>query len=96
MKMNKVQSSCIVAIGHDGKEEMRVKYKGLSFYSFKGVSVKDFKTLQSAKSLGSCLHKMGVKGTKMATSKCSICMKVSIQIDEANTECQTCGHLEKV
>lgn len=102
IKMDKVQSSNVVAIGHDGKNVMRVEYRGDSFYDFQGVSADDFDKLQKAKSVGSHLHRMGINGTKIITSKCPECGKIAMikvdaggePMDVDHWQCQSCGHLD--
>jgi hypothetical protein len=107
IKMNPVQSSNVVAIGHDGKNVMRVQYRGDSFYNFEGVSIDDFNELQKSKSVGSHLHRMGVKGTKIIMTKCPECGKVAMMkvgpdggdvkgdsMDVDCCQCQSCGNFE--
>lgn len=70
MEMQKVESSNVLEIGHDGKETMRVLYAGKGrmencLYEFEEVSTDDFDKLQKAKSVGSHLYRMGVKGVKI-------------------------------
>jgi predicted RNA-binding Zn-ribbon protein involved in translation (DUF1610 family) len=102
MKMNKVASSNVVAIGHNGKETMNVQYRGDSLYKFEGVSVDAFTALQKAKSVGSSLHKIGIKGTRIPTSKCPECKRsmmiavdsVSGEVGADHYQCQACGNFE--
>lgn len=109
MKMEKVESSNVVAIGHDGKDVMRVQYRGDSFYNFEGVTPEGFDKLQKAKSVGSFLHKMNVKGTKIITVKCPECGRIAMMqvgsdggdvdgepMDVDHWQCQSCGHFETV
>lgn len=70
IQMVKVVSSNIVSVGHDGKETMHVLYAGKggredTLYEFEGVSADAFGKLLNAKSIGSHLYRMNVKGTKV-------------------------------
>lgn len=107
IKLEPVESSNVVSIGHDGKKLMRVQYRGDSFYDFEGVTPEGFDKLKNAKSVGSFLHKMNVKGTKIITAKCSECGKVAMMqvgadggdvdgepMEVDHWQCLSCGHFE--
>jgi hypothetical protein len=61
MKMVNVNSSAVQAIGHEGST-MHVTFNGGKTYEYKGIAKGDFDFLVSSKSIGSTLHKMGIKG----------------------------------
>lgn len=107
IKMESVISSNVVAIGHDGKDMMRVEYRGDSFYDFEGVTPEGFDKLKNSKSVGSFLHRMNVKGIKIIMTKCPECGKVAMMqvgaeggdvdgepVEVVHWYCQSCGHLE--
>ena len=90
--MQKVESSNVNAIGHDGKETMIVEYRGQSFYGFKGVFADAFAELEKAESVGSHLHKMGIKGTKIPTTHIeSFCPQCNKSCHPAAKQCFSCG-----
>ena len=96
IKMEKVKSSNVVAIGHNGKDVMRVEYRGDSFYDFEGVTPEGFDKLKNSKSVGSFLHKMNVRGKKIKTAKCQECGKVAMMnvgFDDGvdHWQCLSCG-----
>ena len=62
--MHPVKSSQVTHIGHDG-DKMHITYVSGDTYEFKGVSKECHDTLMKAKSIGSHLYKMGIKGVKL-------------------------------
>ena len=68
MKMQEVKSSNVVSIGYE-HGVMHVKYKSGDTYEFHGVSDKEHDGLIKAKSIGSHLYKMGIKGKKLDKKK---------------------------
>jgi hypothetical protein len=64
MKHTMVKSSNVKSIAYENGV-MHVVYSSGDAYEFKGVSEEDHKKLMAAKSIGSHLHKMGIKGTKL-------------------------------
>ena len=60
--MHKVNSSHVLAVGHDG-HGMIAQYKGGKHYNFPGVTAKKAEEIRKADSVGAALHALGTKGT---------------------------------
>ena len=64
MQMEKVDSSNVEAIGHEG-DVMHVEFKHGGTYEYKGVTAAGVAKLKGVHSIGVHLRKMDVKGVKL-------------------------------
>lgn len=68
MEMIPVESSNIESVGHDGKETLRVTFKGSGSYDYIGVTEDEFLALLNAPSVGKAygaLTRGKLKGIKL-------------------------------
>ena len=69
MEMIPVESSNIESVGHDGRETLRVTFKGSGSYDYVGVTEEEFFGLVNAPSVGKAYNALtrgrGIKGIKL-------------------------------
>lgn len=69
IEMIPVESSNIESVGHDGKETLRVKFKGSGSYDYVGIQEDEFFGLVNAPSVGKAYGALtkarGIKGIKL-------------------------------
>ncbi len=66
VEMNPVSSGHIESIGYDADQElMVVRFKSGEEYAYNNVSYDTFKAIEEAPSIGSALHRAGLRGNKL-------------------------------
>jgi hypothetical protein len=65
VKMEKVESSNVDAMGHDGDDIMFIQYKSGGLYMFAGVGFDMYCSIKESPSIGKALNATGLKGTRI-------------------------------
>lgn len=65
MKMIPVSSGHISAMGHDGAQEMHIKFKSGETYEYSPISEDEFLEILNAPSIGRKLSQCGIVGSKI-------------------------------